>query len=53
MTTPTYASPTTTEPRPHRPFPFLNGTDPALQIPLRMTYTTRPSQYRQHRIEKR
>uniref|UniRef100_A0A1I7WRF5 ZP domain-containing protein n=1 Tax=Heterorhabditis bacteriophora TaxID=37862 RepID=A0A1I7WRF5_HETBA len=23
---------------------FLNGTDPALQIPLRMTYTTRPSQ---------
>uniref|UniRef100_A0A1I7XEL1 Neur_chan_LBD domain-containing protein n=1 Tax=Heterorhabditis bacteriophora TaxID=37862 RepID=A0A1I7XEL1_HETBA len=25
-------------------FRFLNGTDPALQIPLRMTYTTRPSQ---------
>uniref|UniRef100_A0A1I7WRD0 Secreted protein n=1 Tax=Heterorhabditis bacteriophora TaxID=37862 RepID=A0A1I7WRD0_HETBA len=25
-------------------FQFLNGTDPALQIPLRMTYTTRPSQ---------
>uniref|UniRef100_A0A1I7WVJ3 Uncharacterized protein n=1 Tax=Heterorhabditis bacteriophora TaxID=37862 RepID=A0A1I7WVJ3_HETBA len=23
---------------------LLNGTDPALQIPLRMTYTTRPSQ---------
>uniref|UniRef100_A0A1I7WTU5 Amylo-alpha-1,6-glucosidase n=1 Tax=Heterorhabditis bacteriophora TaxID=37862 RepID=A0A1I7WTU5_HETBA len=25
-------------------FRFLNGTDPALLIPLRMTYTTRPSQ---------
>uniref|UniRef100_A0A1I7WX80 Uncharacterized protein n=1 Tax=Heterorhabditis bacteriophora TaxID=37862 RepID=A0A1I7WX80_HETBA len=25
-------------------FRFLNGTDPALQIPLRLTYTTRPSQ---------
>uniref|UniRef100_A0A1I7XRI1 Beta-galactosidase n=1 Tax=Heterorhabditis bacteriophora TaxID=37862 RepID=A0A1I7XRI1_HETBA len=25
-------------------FWFLNGTDPLLQIPLRMTYTTRPSQ---------
>uniref|UniRef100_A0A1I7WEA7 GST C-terminal domain-containing protein n=1 Tax=Heterorhabditis bacteriophora TaxID=37862 RepID=A0A1I7WEA7_HETBA len=25
-------------------FPFLNGTDLTLQIPLRMTYTTRPSQ---------
>uniref|UniRef100_A0A1I7W6Y3 Secreted protein n=1 Tax=Heterorhabditis bacteriophora TaxID=37862 RepID=A0A1I7W6Y3_HETBA len=25
-------------------FWFLNGTDPTLQIPLRMTYTTRPSQ---------
>uniref|UniRef100_A0A1I7XN75 Secreted protein n=1 Tax=Heterorhabditis bacteriophora TaxID=37862 RepID=A0A1I7XN75_HETBA len=24
-------------------FRFLNGTDPALQIPLHMTYTTRPS----------
>uniref|UniRef100_A0A1I7WP09 Innexin n=1 Tax=Heterorhabditis bacteriophora TaxID=37862 RepID=A0A1I7WP09_HETBA len=25
-------------------FRFLNGTDLSLQIPLRMTYTTRPSQ---------
>uniref|UniRef100_A0A1I7X0L2 Fn3_PAP domain-containing protein n=1 Tax=Heterorhabditis bacteriophora TaxID=37862 RepID=A0A1I7X0L2_HETBA len=25
-------------------FWFLNGTDPSLQIALRMTYTTRPSQ---------
>uniref|UniRef100_A0A1I7WY98 TonB-dependent receptor n=1 Tax=Heterorhabditis bacteriophora TaxID=37862 RepID=A0A1I7WY98_HETBA len=25
-------------------FRFLNGTDPTLQIPLRMTYATRPSQ---------
>uniref|UniRef100_A0A1I7X935 DUF4365 domain-containing protein n=1 Tax=Heterorhabditis bacteriophora TaxID=37862 RepID=A0A1I7X935_HETBA len=25
-------------------FRFLNGTDLTLQIPLRMTYTTRPSQ---------
>uniref|UniRef100_A0A1I7WAW3 DUF3327 domain-containing protein n=1 Tax=Heterorhabditis bacteriophora TaxID=37862 RepID=A0A1I7WAW3_HETBA len=25
-------------------FRFLNGTDPALLIPLRMTYTTTPSQ---------
>uniref|UniRef100_A0A1I7WC69 DUF4338 domain-containing protein n=2 Tax=Heterorhabditis bacteriophora TaxID=37862 RepID=A0A1I7WC69_HETBA len=25
-------------------FWFSNGTDPSLQIPLRMTYTTRPSQ---------
>uniref|UniRef100_A0A1I7XGL7 SURF1-like protein n=1 Tax=Heterorhabditis bacteriophora TaxID=37862 RepID=A0A1I7XGL7_HETBA len=25
-------------------FWFSNGTDPAQQIPLRMTYTTRPSQ---------
>uniref|UniRef100_A0A1I7WM54 Transposase n=1 Tax=Heterorhabditis bacteriophora TaxID=37862 RepID=A0A1I7WM54_HETBA len=24
-------------------FRFLNGTDPTLHIPLRMTYTTRPS----------
>uniref|UniRef100_A0A1I7WT28 Uncharacterized protein n=1 Tax=Heterorhabditis bacteriophora TaxID=37862 RepID=A0A1I7WT28_HETBA len=25
-------------------FRLLNGTDPALQIPLRMIYTTRPTQ---------
>uniref|UniRef100_A0A1I7XDJ7 Transcriptional regulator n=1 Tax=Heterorhabditis bacteriophora TaxID=37862 RepID=A0A1I7XDJ7_HETBA len=25
-------------------FRFLKGTDPALQIPLRTTYATRPSQ---------
>uniref|UniRef100_A0A1I7XA57 SH2 domain-containing protein n=1 Tax=Heterorhabditis bacteriophora TaxID=37862 RepID=A0A1I7XA57_HETBA len=25
-------------------FRFLNGTDPSLQFPLRITYTTRPSQ---------